>query len=151
LRARFAGGRFDQHAIPLDVLQDLAAYRALIIEVAKMLYKQHHPKRVRVPKGFGDSFQLALKAVEGGHSAVAVTTRLSPTSTRMQQPLPFEFTEFEEARDLINSVIKNVGSGDGVPANLSAEVIHRFGDFGQRLRADEYVELYARIGDSPDR
>ena len=118
-RLRFAGGRFNSHTIPLEVLPDLAAYRKLIVEVAKMLFKQRVGTRVRVPKGFEDSFMIGLAEVQGGSSAVAVMPRLSTVARPApQQSLGFaanqpsfnppQYPEFDEARDYIDNLIDSV-------------------------------------------
>ena len=87
IRARFAGGRFDSHTIPLEVLPDLAAYRKLVVEVAKLLFKRGNGTRVRVPKGFEDSFQIGLKSIKGGHSAVAEMPRFYPAAHAGNMPV----------------------------------------------------------------
>ena len=60
------GHRFQRHALPLDVLQELDAYRRLVVDVAKAVFLQNQPGRKRVPKGFEDGFALYVRAVEPG-------------------------------------------------------------------------------------
>lgn len=116
LTARFAGGRFDAHAIPFDVLPDLAAYRGLIVEVAKMLFKKRHNDRVRVPKGFGDSFQIGLKRVVGGHSAVVTGVRLPQLKADVQGDLGFaHYPEFDDAKAYVDALIRKVANSGEVP------------------------------------
>lgn len=142
LCARFAGGRFDAHAIPFDVLPDLSAYRSLLIEVAKMLFKQRHNNRVRVPKGFEDSFQIGLARVEGGHSAVAFGVRLPPRQIAPQADLGFAtYEEFEEAKEYVEELIRRVQSTGEVPSDFPPELAGRFNPFGQSLQQDEFIEL----------
>lgn len=144
LCARFAGGRFDSHAIPFDVLPDLAAYRSLIIEAAKMLFKRRHNNRVRVPKGFEDSFQIGLARIDGGHSAVAVGVRL-PSRNQPAAPqgdLGFAaYEEFQEAKTYVDDLIRRVKATGDVPDDFPPELAGRFNPFGQSLQADEYIEL----------
>ncbi|MBN8800438.1 MAG: hypothetical protein ABS96_30325 [Lysobacteraceae bacterium SCN 69-123] len=142
LCARFAGGRFDSHAIPFDVLPDLAAYRSLLVEVAKMLFKRRHNNRVRVPKGFEDSFQIGLVRVEGGHSAVAVGVRLPPRQPAPQGDLGFPaYEEFEEAKTYVDDLIRRVQTTGEIPDDFPTELAGRFNPFGQSLQPDEYIEL----------
>lgn len=144
LCARFAGGRFGSHAIPFDVLPDLAAYRSLIIEVAKMLFKRRHNNRERVPKGFEDSFQIGLVRVEGGQSAVAIGRRLPSLRQAVlpQGNLNFPaYEEFDEARAYVDDLIRRVRDTDEVPEDFPSELAGRFNPFGQSLQSDEYVEL----------
>lgn len=142
LCARFAGGRFDAHTIPFDVLPDLAAYRVLLIEVAKMLFKRRNDNRVRVPKGFEDSFQIGLAEVRGGQSAIAIGT-LAPARTAVPQgELDFPtHVEFLEAKAYVDELIRSVQSHGEVPADFPTELAGRFNPFGQSLRSDEYIEL----------
>ena len=151
-RLRFAGGRFNSHTIPLEVLPDLAAYRKLIVEVAKMLFKQRVGTRVRVPKGFEDSFMIGLAEVQGGSSAVAVMPRLSTVARPApQQSLGFaanqpsfnspQYPEFDEARDYIDNLIDSVGTTGQVPREFPVELAGFFNSFGQSLQHDEFVEL----------
>lgn len=141
LCARFAGGRFDNHVIPFDILPDLAAYRALLIEIAKMLFRQNHAKS-RVPKGFEESFQLGLSRIDGGSSAVAYAVRLSTGSGNAQSELGFaKYQEFEEAQTYLENLLIEVQTTGKVPENFTPELADRFNPFGQNLREDEYVEL----------
>jgi len=52
LLPRFVGTRFTGHALPLEILKDLAALDELITEAAKWLYLQENQDRKRIPKGF---------------------------------------------------------------------------------------------------
>ncbi len=85
VRVRFAGGRFESHSIPFDVLPDLAAYSDLIVEMAKHIYRQRND-RVRVPRGFAESFQLGLFEVKRGNSATALGMRFDPPVELVEQP-----------------------------------------------------------------
>lgn len=151
-RFRFAGGRFDSHTIPLQVLPDLAAYRKLVVEVAKMIFIKRMGTRVRVPKGFEDSFQIGLARIEGGSSAVAYMPRLcSVTAPPPQQPLNFaanqptfgqpQYPDFDGARDYIDDLIDSVGSTGLVPKEFPVELAGFFNSFGQSLHEDEFIEL----------
>lgn len=152
-RVRFSGGRFDSHTIPLEVLPDLAAYKRLLVEVAKMLFKKNNGNRVRVPKGFEESFQIGLKRIEGGQSAVAEMPRIYPgiTSNQPQTKLQFpanedqysdeKYAEFDEARKYIDDLIEHVGKIGNVPSDFPVELAGFFNPFGQNLRTDEFAEF----------
>lgn len=151
-RFRFAGGRFNSHTIPLEVLPDLAAYRKLIVDVAKMLFRRRMGARVRVPKGFEDSFQIGLARIEGGSSAVAYMPRLRPMVAPAPQPsLSFaanqpsfdqpQYPDFDDARDYIDNLIATVGSTGSVPQEFPVELAGLFNSFGQSLREGEFIEL----------
>ena len=135
----FRGGRFESNALPVDVLPDLAAYRDLVVELAKHLFLLREPARQRVPKGFVESFQLAVRAVEPG-SAGAVLERLP---LEQQMPVLFPATDlFDEARDLIAAVVSAAGSKRPLPPAFPPHLAKRFNQFGRGLRDEEYVELH---------
>jgi len=60
LKPKLIGPRFEEHAIPLEILKDLAALEEMIIEVAKWKLLQEHPDRKRVPRGFTQGIELRL-------------------------------------------------------------------------------------------
>lgn len=145
VRVRFAGGRFDSHTIPFDVLPDLAAYRDLVLEVAKHLFRKRNNDRQRVPKGFEESFQLGLSQVIQGNSATALARKLTledqPTEAGQ---VGFDFprySEFEDARDLLDRVIAAANDGRALPQEFPRELVGKFNRFGQSLRVGEHAEL----------
>lgn len=146
VRVRFAGGRFDSQTIPFDVLPDLAAYRDLVVEVAKHLYRERNVDRQRVPKGFEESFQLGLSQVIQGNSATALAQRLEVLDDQPSDiaQVGFDFprySEFEDARDLLDRVIAGANDGQPLPQDFPRELVGRFNRFGQSLRAGERAEL----------
>lgn len=145
VRVRFAGGRFDSHTIPFDTLPDLAAYRDLIVEVAKHLFFERNQGRKRVPKGYTESFQLGLAGVISGNSATALAHRLVVRDLAATQPdlaldMPLHH-EFEAARDLVDLVIARAALNQGLPSGFPAGLAMRFNRFGQGLRSGEFLEL----------
>lgn len=146
VRVRFAGGRFDSHTIPFDVLPDLAAYRDLVVEVAKHLFRERNIDRQRVPKGFEESFQLGLSQVLQGNSATALAQRLETQEDQLvnagQAGFDFpRYGEFEDARDLLDRVIAAANERQALPQEFPRELVGKFNRFGQSLRAGEHAEL----------
>lgn len=144
VRVRFAGGRFDSHTIPFDVLPDLAAYRDLVVEVAKHLFRERNRDRQRVPKGFVESFQLGLSQVIQGNSATALAKRIEIQEVPAEQaelnfPRYGEF--FTDARNLLDRVIAAANEDQPLPQDFPSELVGRFNRFGQSLRAGEHAEL----------
>ena len=70
----FRGKRFDGAVMPLEALPELAAYRDLLAAVAREFFFAENPGRLRLPKGFADSFRLSLARIEQG-SAVPIVER----------------------------------------------------------------------------
>ena len=139
VRARFAGGRFNSHAIPFDVLPDLAAYRDLIVEVAKHLYLSDNKSRKRLPKHFERSFELSLTEIIRGNSATAVAHKFEWSDHRVRQPKLDFPSYFEAARDLVDDTI--IAANDDGPISLPIELVKKFTPFGRNLRSDESIEI----------
>lgn len=130
----FRGGRFESKTLVIDVLPDLAAYRDLIVALAKHLVLDREPERKRVPKGFAESFQIGISAVEAG-SAIPVLTRIESSPA-----MPW-FDVFDEARDLVEQVVASAGKKESLPKAFPLDLAARFNQFGRGLRENEYIEL----------
>ena len=63
LSPRLVGERFLGHAIPLEVLRDLAVLEEMLVETAKWGYMQEHPDRKRIPRGFTNGVSLKLTGI----------------------------------------------------------------------------------------
>ena len=68
----FKGRRFDDHGLDLDVLPDLFAYKQLLVETAKALWRRNNPNRERLPKNFEDRLALKFFNIEKGSAAVPI-------------------------------------------------------------------------------
>jgi hypothetical protein len=135
LNPKFCGPRFETNAMPVEVLPELSAYRALVVAVAKELYRAKHNDKKRLPKGFEQRFHLEMQEVLPG-SAVPVMERV------LAAPLQLGLTdEFDEARDLIGLAVEEVAAGRPIPAAFPVKVLSAFKDLGRTLRPDEYVYL----------
>ncbi len=133
-RLRLTGGRFDGDGMPIEALVELVAYRELVVGVAKELFRQAHPDRQRVPRGFAERLQLRLQRVESG-SAVPVLERVQD-----QQLLPLD-DEFTRSRDLIEEAVAAIETGRTLPGDFPRDALILFNRFGQTLRPDEGIEL----------
>ena len=121
--------------MPLEALPELAAYRDLLTAVARELYLAENPGRVRLPRGFANSFKLSLARVEAG-SAVPIIERESSSAE-----LFGGFDVFDRARDEVMSAIEAAASNASLPAWLTASVTAKFTAFGLTLKDDEVVVL----------
>jgi hypothetical protein len=129
------GGRFDGAGMPVESLVELAAYRDLVFDVAKALFRQRHPDRQRVPRGFSDRLQLRLQTVEDG-SAVPVLERVAQPGALLAHS-----DEFTEARDAIEDAVAAIANGDPLPDMFPRQSLVLFNRFGQTLRPEEAIEL----------
>lgn len=133
---RFTGPRFEEHTLPVDVARDLAAYEALVVELAKHLYKLDNPQRERAPKGFAANFRLDIQAIgEGSTKPLLAAVVMSGVLV-----LPHsEASHFERARDLIAECI---AAPEGrLPEQFPKELLSHFNQLGRSLRLGEALEL----------
>jgi hypothetical protein len=139
LRPRLRGARFEDHAIPLEVLKDLAVLQEMVIEVAKWKYLQEHPGRQRSPKGFTDSVELKLTGIEEGSAIPVITLAVAglhlPTLTAPNRHY------LETARDAIVSAIHAADTGDPITSHLPPSTLGYFDRLGRGLREDEAIEF----------
>lgn len=138
---RFDGKRFEDHALDVECTQELLAYRTLVLECAKELWRRKNPDRVRLPRRFEDGFRLEFDKVVPGSAALP----LRRVRDVVQGELDFG-DEFEEAAALIDESIAAADRDDLLPDALPANVVPLFRDFGRTLRPEE--TLYVRAGRS---
>jgi hypothetical protein len=130
----FRGPRFDEARMPVDVLPELAAYRAIVLSVAKVLFQKENPKRRRVPKGFEAGFQLFLDRIEDGNSVTDVISR-STTEAHL-----YDINDiFDRARDVVEDGIRAASNGAAMPAALSDGALAHFSIFGKTLLPTERI------------
>jgi hypothetical protein len=51
---KLKGSRFEDHSLPVNILEDFTSLEDLLIEVAKGIYLGENVNRKRVPRGFAD-------------------------------------------------------------------------------------------------
>jgi hypothetical protein len=78
---RFDGERFNGHALDVECTQELIAYRNLVLECAKSLWRVKYPNRSNLPKGFEKGFRLQFNRLEDGSALVP----LQPFGRRMMK------------------------------------------------------------------
>ena len=143
-RAIFKGERFDQHSVPVDVLQELKTYRDFVVDVARQLFFKENPGRERLPKGFVDNFQLSLTAITDG-SADCHLARVFEVSSENQPVLITEGFEpddyFSKAHDLILRVVDCQNTGQEIPEEFPRDSAKFFEKFGRSLEEDESLDF----------
>ena len=149
LQPCFAGARFDEHTLPLEVARDLAAYETLVVELAKHLYLQDHKDRQRVPKGFAADFQLHLQKVDEG-SAKPLLAIVTAAALALGDGANIYF---ERARDLITECI--AAPIELLPAAFPRNLLTHFNQVGRSLREGESLTFPGKEGEAsvltPDR
>jgi hypothetical protein len=139
---RFEGRRFENHALDVECTRELIAYRTLVLECAKELWRMSNPNRIRMPKGFDEGFRLEFDRVESG-STVLPLRRVRELA---QGELDLD-DHFDDAAALIDAAITAADSDDLLPERLPSNVIPLFHDFGRSLREDEVLFTKARRSD----
>ena len=138
LRLRFVGTRFSDHAIPLELLKDVAALEEMIVEVAKRVFLKDNPDRQRSPRGFTKGINLKLMTIDQGSTIVNIGLALD------QPPLlfpPFIQNQLEAARDAIISAVDAAAQGRPVGQALPGQALSYFDKIGRSLKDEEALEF----------
>lgn len=136
---RFEGRRFEGHALDVECTQELIAYRMLILECAKELWRRKNPDRVRLPKGFEDGFRVQFDRIDEG-SAVVPLRRVREAV----QPELDLGDEFDEAAALVDAVIAAAARNEPLPDRFPANLMPLFAELGRTLGDDEILFTRAR-------
>ncbi|CAN5513169.1 hypothetical protein BH11PLA2_BH11PLA2_09160 [soil metagenome] len=143
LKPRLTGARFEDGAIPLEVLADFAVLSEMIVEVAKWKYREDNRKRV--PRGFADGISLKLTGIESG-SAIPVISLVVASTVGSLLPSPTQ-TYFEEARQAIVEAVGAAEQNKKITTFLPQKLLGYFDRFGRNLAEGEAIELQ----DTPSR
>ncbi|MFJ7127322.1 hypothetical protein [Streptomyces sp. NPDC098101] len=134
---RLRGGRYEQHGLPVEVLSEFARYERLVVDVAKALYMQRHPQRQRAPRQFS-RFNLRLAGVRSG-SVVPVLVMPQDSEAALFQTDDADV--FDEARILIQTALRSVGQGSGIPPKFPVQALREFARFGRSLQEAEFISF----------
>ncbi len=146
LEPRLVGARFEGHAVPLEVLKDLAVLQDMIVEVAKWKFLQENPDRKRSPRGFADGIELKLTGVEAGSARLLISLVVA-TGTLFPEIPPY----FEKAREAVVGAIAAAEQRQDVTQHLPDNALGYFDRIGRSLRADEAMEFSSPSSDTPAR
>ena len=133
----FKGGRFDDHGVDVDVLPDLIAYKKILVETAKEIWRRKNPSRRRLPKNFDETLSLKFYEIRAGSAGVPLMREMQSEQTK----LAFDRDELDEAVELLDDAIEAIAEDKPLPEALPKNVIPLFGDYGKTLRDDESFEL----------
>lgn len=141
LAPRLSGPRFEDHSLPVGILEDFTALEELIIEIAKGIYIEENSNRRRVPKGFSESVYLKLTSIEEGSS---VPKLIITSLIALNSALPIEnidnFSYFEKAKDRIISIVKTVNIGETIKEE-DQKYLSYFNKIGKNLLDDESIDF----------
>jgi hypothetical protein len=137
LMPRLTGKRFEDHTIPLELLEDFAEFESLLMEVAKSIYLKENPDRKRVPRGFADGISLKLAAVEEGSAIPKIILAASLIGL-----FPSEnYHYFEKAKQDIFKTIDAAATGKVITEFIPENLLVYFNKIGKRLREDETIDF----------
>ena len=136
---KFNGERFKDHGLDLDVLPELIAYKTLLIETAKALWRVNNPGRERRKKNFDDIFKLKFYRLESGSVAVPIEREYQVQEDLF--PSKRQPDELDEAVALVDEAMRAAIEDRLLPAGFPKNVIPLFDDLGKTLREDENLEF----------
>jgi hypothetical protein len=138
---RFAGERFDEHSLDVECTQELLAYKRLILECAKELWRRRNPNRERLPKNFEESFTLVFSEVTEGSALIPLKRRIQYGDGQLPLASP---DEFNEAAELVDLSISAACQDEKLPDALPRNIVPFFKEFGKTLSANETLFIRAR-------
>lgn len=134
---RFAGDRFREHRLPLELLEDLTALQEMTIEMAKFIYLEENPDRQRVPKNFTQGISFELESIEPGSTIPKIIMIVGMIGMFPHQKVAF----FENAKERIINAIIAAGHDENINEYAPESVLYHFNKFGKKLRFDEFIEF----------
>jgi len=135
----FKGGRFADHGVDIDVLTELIAFKTILVETAKELWKSRHPDRKRLPRRFEDSLSLKFYEIRPTSAGIPIVREnITPDG---QLLVAHEPDELDEAVSLIPEVISSLSEGRNIPDAFPRSLIPYFESYGKTLREEESYEL----------
>lgn len=144
LTPRLVGDRFSDHTVPLELLKDLAGLEPLIIEIAKHCFREEHPTRQRVPRGFSGGVSMHLTAINGGSAEAAIALR--STSDDLFPGSDYQY--FEQARERLTNALAAAANDEDVTQHLPERLLRHFDAIGRRLKEGEHIDF---LPETPER
>jgi hypothetical protein len=137
LRPKLIGPRFEGHAIPLELLSELAVLEPMVIEMAKWRYIQVNQARKRSPRKFTEGISLTLTSVDEGSAIAAIALSLAVSAPFTPSNLEY----FEQARDAIVGAIAAVSENKSPIPFLPPKGLAYFDRLGRSLAEGEAIEF----------
>ncbi|MEI6757556.1 MAG: hypothetical protein FDX18_04235 [Chlorobium sp.] len=155
IQPRLVGERFAGHAIPLEILKDLAVLEELIIETAKWRFRNEHPERKRIPKGFTKGISLQLTAIDEGSAIAKISLSIATFAGMTLSLFPAESQNYlikakESIVSAVNAAEQDVNSAV-IKTCLSDNLLSYFDRIGRSLREGEAIELNPSDTNNPGR
>lgn len=135
---KFIGPRFEDHGLDIDVLPELIAYKNLLVETAKELWRLNNPDRQRLPKNFENSLCIKFYELREGSTAIPLERDIEYDPNL----LPFDDPrdELDDAVDLLSEVQDAANNGQPLPETFPKRLLSQFDNYGKSLRENESFE-----------
>jgi len=136
VKLSFAGSRFNGARLPADASVNISIYQKVLVELAKQIWREKNPNRLRLPRNFERYFQLQIGDIEEG-SAVAHLPRF-------EEDLPELFGSmapgdiFDRAQDELVKIIDAANDNKPLP-RLSPAVRYELRQLRKNLRSSENI------------
>lgn len=132
----FKGKRFEDHTLDVEVLEEIVAYKQLVLAVAKHLLKFEYGMPSR---GIDKLFNLAIGVTSGG--SFRVDLKASAELMPLLGGLPPNYSDiFTEARDFVSRTIASATNGLG---ELPDDIVTGFSRFGKSLEPTDDIVISA--------
>lgn len=138
----FGGGRFDDNGVDLDVLPELIAYKNILVETAKDLWRKNNPDSKRLRWHFQDSIVLKFYTVEKGSAVIPIerVLEVEDQATLWEE----ERDELDDATHLVAEAVDAAENDRALPKNFPAKILPMFEAYGATLREGEYFAYYLK-------
>lgn len=133
---KFEGPRFEDHGLDISVLPEIIAYRELVIETAKELWRSKNPGRTRLPGGFDK--ELVLKFFEIREGSTVIPLEREILSELYPDHLP---DLFDDAADVLDDAVCAASRDSVPPSSLPVSIVRQLAQFGSSLSEDEAVAI----------
>ena len=133
---RFTSGIYESCALDERALREIVKVMQAISETAKELWRAEHPSRERMPKGFGESNRVWVRAIRPGSAVVLLDhspldgARNGATGDALAGAVSFMRDSFRAARD-----------GADAPPGLTPQMSERYSQLGSALEASAAIFL----------
>ncbi|MFN5308618.1 MAG: hypothetical protein ACK5C0_04085 [Candidatus Kapaibacterium sp.] len=131
----YDGSRFDEHRFPIDLVDDLLMLKNMTIEMAKAIYLERNPERLRIPRNFTNGISIELESIESGSTIPKLVL-----ITAMSGMFPQSNTDFfMAAPERIKNAIQAAHLNQDFTGILPNQVLNYFNQLGSNLKEDERI------------
>lgn len=136
---QYKGKRFEQHTMPLELLEDLAVLGELTIEMAKYVYLEEHPDRQRVIRNYAKGISFELVGIEAGSTLPQIVMVQTGAN-------PLGMESFKQAESRIIDAVAN--AQEDPTRYMPHALLKKFERLGKNLKNDESIVMHNGNGSS---